>query len=148
MASSCLSVRFLVEEQIACTHACVATRGATLNLATSQKPFSLRWDTSIMRPRRLHALTKSFPAGVSPGPVSGERGHANGTPWPKMLERLQTSPSERSPELYSFSSSDRSASMPSAPSMCNTTANDPACLTLSISFTLFNQYISKRTFLD
>src|SRR5262249_6264001 len=80
MASSCLSVRFLVEEQIACTHVCVATKGAELNLATSQKPFSLRWDTSIMTPRRLHALTKCSPAAVSPGPVSGERGQANGTP--------------------------------------------------------------------
>src|SRR5262245_3037134 len=86
--------------------------------------------------RRLHALTKSFPAGVSPGPVSGERGHANGTPWPKILGRLQTSPSERRPEPYSVSNSDKQGLLPSAPSRCSTTANDPARLTLSISFTL------------
>ena len=54
--------------------------------------------TGEAAPNRLHARTSSFPAGVSPGPVSGERGNANGTPWPKMLGRLQTSPSERSPE--------------------------------------------------
>jgi hypothetical protein len=119
MASNCASVRFLVEGQIACTHACVATNGAELNLATSQKRFSLRWETSIMIPRRLHALTKSFPSGVNPGAGIGHRGQANGTPWPNVFGRLQTSPSERSPERYRFSSSARS-------SMRSTFAGPPA----------------------
>jgi hypothetical protein len=55
--------------------------------------------------------------------------------WPAGSYRgltCQTSPSERSPERYSFSNSDKSVSMPSAPSMCSTTASDPARLTLSI----------------
>ena len=75
MASSCLSVRFRVEGQIACAHACVATRNVALNPATSQKPFSLGWGHVDHGAERLQALTESFPEGVSPGPVSGERGH-------------------------------------------------------------------------
>ena len=85
IASSCRSVRLRVEGQIACAQACVATSGAVLKPATSQKPRSLRCDTSIMIPSRLHARTNSLPAAVRPGPVSGERGNANGTPCPKMF---------------------------------------------------------------
>ena len=41
----------------------------------------------------------ALPASVSPGPVSGEDGKRNGTPWPKMLARLHTGPMRAQPRL-------------------------------------------------
>ena len=51
-------------------------------------------------PSRLHARTRSRPASVSPGPVSGEAGNRNGTPSANAFGRDQTIPTERSPRSY------------------------------------------------
>ena len=74
----------------------------------------------------LQALISALPASVRPGPVSGGLGKRNGTPWPKMLGRLQTGPSERRPAAYSTSSASSSGSIASAPSMCSTAARVPS----------------------
>jgi hypothetical protein len=55
----------LVEGQIACTHACVATRGAELSFATSRKPCSLRCAKSIMTPQSVACPDQFFPTDVS-----------------------------------------------------------------------------------
>src|SRR3979411_641431 len=74
----------------ACAFECVTTRGALLIAATSQNPRSLRCDRSIKIPNRLQAPISSLPRSVRPGPVSGEEGQRNGTPWPNAFDRLQT----------------------------------------------------------
>jgi hypothetical protein len=87
------------------------------------------------------------PAGVSPGPMSGvgrvqwfgQTDLVAALPNGQVIHRRVLGPQEhrkqsatdRRPERYSFSNSDKSA-----PSKCSTTANDPARLTLSISFRL------------
>ena len=71
--------------------------GASEILATSQNPFSFRCERSIKTPSSLQRRTNRAPAAVSPGPVSGLRGKSNGTPCPKIVGRLHTGPSERSP---------------------------------------------------
>jgi hypothetical protein len=65
--------------------------------ATSQNPASFRWLRSIMIFSALHSRTKALPRSVRPGPVSPVEGKRNGTPWPKMVGRLQTGPTERRP---------------------------------------------------
>src|SRR5580692_4145712 len=87
----------------ACALECVATRGALLIAATSQKPRSLRCERSIKIPKRLQAPISSLPRSVRPGPVSGDEGQRNGTPCPNALGRLQTGPRERSPASYNTS---------------------------------------------
>ncbi|MNT66018.1 hypothetical protein D3C72_2040500 [compost metagenome] len=84
-------------------------------------------------PRRLQALTRAKPASVRPGPVSGDMGKAKGTPWPKMLLRLQTGPSERRPAAWNTSSAVRSASIASQPSICRTAAKMPSSMAPRIS---------------
>src|SRR5580704_10420410 len=61
----------------ACALECVATRGALLIAATSQKPRSLRCERSIKIPKRLQAPISSLPRSVRPGPCRAMRD--NGT---------------------------------------------------------------------
>ena len=77
---------------------------------------------------RLQARTSSLPRSVRPGPVSGEDGQRNGTPWPKTFGRLHTGPSERRPAWCSTSSASNSGSIASAPSMCRTAASTPSSM--------------------
>src|ERR1700726_870210 len=126
IAVSCLSVRFRECGLKACAFECVATRGALLIAATSQNPRSLRCDRSIKIPNRLQAPISSLPRSVRPGPVSGEEGQRNGTPWPNAFDRLQTGPRERSPASYNTSRTSKFGSIASAPSICITGANKPS----------------------
>ncbi|MCY1310540.1 hypothetical protein D9M70_607400 [compost metagenome] len=96
-AASCPSVRLRLIGVIACTLEWLTINGFSDSFATSQKPFSVMWARSIRMPMRLHSLTSRLPASVRPGPVSGLEGKAKGTPWPKMVLRLHTGPSERRP---------------------------------------------------
>ena len=130
------SVRLREEAQRAWAFEWVATMGALLWRATSQKPFSLRWETSTMIFSSLQRRTSALPASVRPGPVSGEEGKRNGTPWPKALGRLQTRPSDRSPALCSTSSDLRSVSIASAPSIWKIAATCPAATAARRSATL------------
>src|ERR1700737_712019 len=97
-----MSVRFRECGLKACALECVATRGALLIAATSQNPRSLRCDRSIKILSRLQVAISSLPRS-KPGPVSGEEGQRNGTPWPNAFDRLQTGPRERSPASYNTS---------------------------------------------
>ena len=99
IAASCLSVRLREWGQMAWTFECVATSGASESLWTSQKPFSLRCERSIMMRSSLQALDQGAAVvGQARARVRARR-KRNGTPWPKMFERLQTGPIERSPAL-------------------------------------------------
>ena len=77
-------------------------------------------------PIEAQRRTSASPAAVSPGPVSGEEGKANGTPWANAFGRLHTGPSERSPAAYQRSSASRPGSIASAPSTWATAARTPA----------------------
>src|SRR6185437_17069458 len=88
IAANCRSVRLREWGLNACALECEATSGALLMAATSQNPRSFRCDRSIKILSRLHALIRAFPRSVKPGPVSGEHGQRNGTPWPNLLGRL------------------------------------------------------------
>ena len=68
-------------------------------------------------PSSAQRLISRRPAGVSPGPVSGEDGNLNRTPLPKRFGRLHTGPRLRRPAAYQSSSSSRSSPIASAPSM-------------------------------
>ena len=46
----------------------LATSGAVLSWATSQKPFSFMCDRSTRMPSSLHPRTSALPASVDPGP--------------------------------------------------------------------------------
>ena len=119
-ASSCASVRLRAEGTSAWAHACVTTSGWSVTSATSQNPRSLRWARSTRIPSALQARTSARPASVSPGPMSGEAGAANGTPCPNAFGRLHVMPSERSPRACSAGRFPSPGSIASAPSMCMT----------------------------
>jgi len=97
IAASCLSVRLRGVADRAWALECVATSGASVIAATSQKPRSLRCERSISTRRSLQVRMSSQPSLVRPGPVSGDCGKEKGTPWPKRFERLHTGPSDRTP---------------------------------------------------
>src|SRR3954447_6293677 len=126
MASSWASVRLRLEGASAWTPECEAISGPSSWRATSQKPASLRWLRSTAMPSSAQRRTSAVPAGVRPGPVSGEDGNANGTPWAKAFGRLHTGPSERRPAACQKSSASRPGSIASAPSRCMTAARTPA----------------------
>ena len=90
-------MRLRLEGASACAPECEAISGAASMRATSQKPASLRCERSTATPSSAQRRTSAAPSGVSPGPVSGEEGNANGTPCANAFGRLQTGPSERSP---------------------------------------------------
>ena len=135
IAANCRSVRLRECGLMAWALECVATSGASLISATSQKPRSFRCDRSSKIRNRLQAPTRALPRSVRPGPVSGDDGQRNGTPWPNAFGRLHTGPSERSPAAYSTSSSSKFASIASAPSICSTAASASSARQRSISAT-------------
>ena len=123
IARSWSSVRLRGEAHSTCAPECEATSGAALSSATSQKPRSLRCETSMTIPSSPQARTSARPASVRPGPWSGEPGKPNGTPVANALRRLHTSPSERRPAACRTSSSSRPVPIGSAPSRCSTAAS-------------------------
>ena len=133
IASSWASVRLRLAGHSAWAPECEAISGASSSRATSQKPASLRWLRSTAMPSSAQRRTSPEPACVSPGPVSGELGWANGTPWANAFGRLQTGPSERRPAACSSSSACSSGSIASAPSMWATAASVPAARAASRS---------------
>ncbi len=92
----------------------------------SQKPASFRWLTSTRIPSSPQRRTSARPASVSPGPVSGDDGEMNGTPWANAFGRLHTGPIDRSPAPYQRSSASSPGSIASAPSRWSTAAGGPA----------------------
>src|SRR6478672_2370868 len=126
IASSCASVRLRVEAHRAWMPECEAMSGAPSSRATSQKPASLRWLRSTAMPSSAQRRTSRRPAAVRPGPVSGDAGNMNGTPWANALGRLQTGPSERRPAAYQSSRAWSAGSIASAPSWCMTAASTPS----------------------
>ena len=97
IASSCASVRLRVDAHRAWTPECEAISGAPSSRATSQKPASLRWLRSTAMPSSAQRRTSRRPAAVRPGPVSGEAGNMNGTPWANAFGRLHTGPASAGP---------------------------------------------------
>ena len=77
-------------------------------------------------PSSAQRSTRLRPAGVSPGPASGDAGNANGTPVANAFARLHTGPSERRPAACQSSSASSSGSIASAPSRWATAASTPA----------------------
>ena len=119
-------IRFRDVGHSACTPECEATIGPTSIRATSQKPASFRWLTSIRIPSSAQRRTSARPASVSPGPVSGEDGEMNGTPWANAFERLHTGPIERSPAAVPQVERLEPGSIASAPSRWSTAAGGPS----------------------
>ena len=136
IAVNCRSVRLRECGLKAWALECVATRGASLSSATSQKPRSLRCERSIRIFSRLQARISSLPRSVRPGPVSGDDGQRNGTPCPNAFGRLHTGPSERSPAWCRTSRVSNSGSIASAPSIWRTAANAPASMQWRMSSTV------------
>ncbi|SVK54761.1 Uncharacterised protein [Acinetobacter baumannii] len=97
IASNCASVKLRGCGQRAWALEWVATSGAVLNAAVCQKVFSFMCETSIMMRRWLQARISASPAGVRPGPVSGEPGNGPLTPVPKAFGRFQNGPMLRTP---------------------------------------------------
>ena len=126
IASSCSSVRLRADGASAWQPECDAISGPASSRATSQNPASFMWLRSTAMPSCAQRRTSAAPAGVRPGPVSGDDGNANGTPCANAFGRLQTGPSDRRPAACQRSSASRSGSIASAPSRCSTAASTPS----------------------
>ena len=80
------SVKFLIRGLIALALEWEAITGFRDASISSQKPFSARWETSMIKPSRLHSRISSNPAAVNP-PFLGSR-----TPSAAQLARFQVMP--------------------------------------------------------
>lgn len=61
---------------------------------------SFNYDRASIMPSSLHNRTRSLPAAVRPEPLSCVDETAKGTPWPKIVGRPQTEPSDRKPTSW------------------------------------------------